>query len=378
MLLHTVASLDRDEGGVPRSVVAVVDRMCGLGCDAQILTAETATRSLEVPAIRTVRQDAATPRGSRYDLCTLPRRLDALATGSRIELLHDHGIWLPMHHAIAEWCRRRKVPRIVSLRGMLNPWARRHHAGRKWLAWKAFQRHDLATADALHATSEAEVAAIRGAGLLQPIVLLPNAVDPPPAATRPRPPGGRTALFLGRLHPSKGIELLLKAWHDVAPPGWSLTIAGDGPEAYVRSLRAAVTRLGLSANVSLSGPVDDVAKWDLYRAADLFVLPSYSENFGSVVAEALATGLPVITTRATPWAWLAERRAGWWVPVDPASLGDALREATSLTGQALSDMGRRGRDECRRLFDWPEIARQFIAAYDWLLGRASVPACVRF
>jgi glycosyltransferase involved in cell wall biosynthesis len=145
----------------------------------------------------------------------------------------------------------------------------------------------------------------------------------------------------------------------------------------VRSIKLSISRLGPAASVALHGTVDDVAKWDLYRACDLFVLPSHSENFGSVVAEALATGLPVITTRAAPWDWLPERRAGWWVSVDAASLSQAILEATSLPAEDLGSMGLRGREECRRLFDWSAITSQFLEAYDWLLGRAGMPACVR-
>lgn len=377
VLLHTVASLDRSEGGIPRAVAAVVGHMRGRGADAQILAVEASPHSLGTPAGLSVPQCYATSPGSRYACRALTRRLDELAADSRIDLVHDHGLWLPMHHAIAVWCRRRNVPRLVSVRGMLNPWARRHHVGRKLLAWMLFQREGLVTADVLHATSEAEVAAIRGAGLMQPVILLPNGVDLPPLATSSGQRSDRTALFLGRLHPSKGIDLLLEAWQAVAPHGWSLVIAGGGSEAYVRSIKLSISRLGPAASVALHGTVDDVAKWDLYRACDLFVLPSHSENFGSVVAEALATGLPVITTRAAPWDWLPERRAGWWVSVDAASLSQAILEATSLPAEDLGSMGLRGREECRRLFDWSAITSQFLEAYDWLLGRAGMPACVR-
>ncbi len=377
VVLHTVASLDRREGGVPRSVVAVVGRLRRAGCEARILAVEKTSVSLQLadrPAVDPIHE--AIP-ASRYGRRQTLRQLDASAIAAPIDLVHDHGIWLPMHNAIASWCRRRGVPRVVSIRGMLNPWARRHHAARKWVAWHTYQRDDLAAADALHATSDPEYAAIRAAGLRQPVIVLPNGVEGPPTVSEKRPRGVRTALFLSRLHPSKGVEALLHAWREAAPAGWRLVIAGAGAAAYERSITARIATLGLTGVVALHGAVDDSTKWPLYEASDLFILPSLSENFGTVVAEALASGLPVITTQATPWDWLPARRAGWWVPVDGGGLADALREAAALPAAELQSMGERGRAFVRERFEWAAVAREFIAAYRWLVGHGSMPACVR-
>jgi glycosyltransferase involved in cell wall biosynthesis len=378
VLLHAVASLDSGEGGVPRSAAALVARMRQLGNEALIMPVEESRFSLEMSGGLTVTPDRDMPPGNRYDRRGTLLRLDTLASAFTIDLVHDHGIWLPMHNAIAAWCRRREVPRVVSVRGMLNPWARRHHAGRKWLAWQAYQRSDLSTADALHATCEAEYGIIRELGLRQPVILLPNGVEAPPSVSATQRSDRRTALFLSRLNPSKGVEMLLRAWRDVAPAGWKLVIAGNGSDDYVRAISASIARLGLADVVSLHGAVDDSAKWDLYRAADLFILPSLSENFGTVVGEALAVGLPVITTQATPWNWLPARQAGWWVATDTGGLAVAVRAATSLPAITLRKMGLRGQEMAGRLFDWTAIAREFIAAYAWLLGRGPTPACVRF
>jgi glycosyltransferase involved in cell wall biosynthesis len=157
-----------------------------------------------------------------------------------------------------------------------------------------------------------------------------------------------------------------------------LLIAGAGTTAFERSIEDAIFALGLRDTVSLCGPADDVGKWSLYSQADLFLLPTRSENFGLVVAEALVAGVPVITTYAAPWDWLPERQAGWWVPVDAASLSTAIRAATMRSPDELRAMGKRGRIEALQRFTWSAVAPQFAAAYDWLLGCGPAPACVHF
>lgn len=375
--MHAIASLDAAEGGVPRSTMALARHLARRTANIAVLQVEaegchsSCVSAEKAPAVRIL-----TAHGSRYAVHDASRRLAAVHAVSRIDLVHDHGIWLPMHHGIAKWCQRTGVPRIVSVRGMLNPWARRHHAARKRVAWLAFQRGDLSAADVLHATSHSELSAIRAAGMRQPVVLLPNGIESPPEIP-PRPTDGlRTALFLSRLHPSKGIDLLLQAWRDARPRGWRLLIAGAGSAGFERSIHDAIAELGLRETVWLIGPADDAAKWHLYAQADLFLLPTRSENFGLVVAEALVAGVPVITTHAAPWDWLPARQAGWWVATDVASVAAAIRAATSLDEDELRAMGQRGRAIALDRFDWHAIAAQFAATYDWMMSRGPAPPCV--
>lgn len=124
------------------------------------------------------------------------------------------------------------------------------------------------------------------------------------------------------------------------------------------------------------GEVDEMAKWDLYGSADLFVLPTFSENFGIVVAEALASGVPVVTTTAAPWGALAEHRCGWWVDVGVEPLAEALREATALSDAARHTMGRRGRALVEERYSWAHVAEQMRTAYGWVTGNGDRPECV--
>ena len=155
-------------------------------------------------------------------------------------------------------------------------------------------------------------------------------------------------------------------------------IAGAGHATYERQLRRHVSTLGLGGSVTFSGVCNDRQRDKLFDQCELFILPTRSENYGRVIAEALVAGVPVITTQAAPWKWLPEERAGWWIPVAVESLAQSVMEATSLNADELHAMGQRGQRRAMVSCGWPSVVRQYEAAYDWILGCSSPPACIRF
>ncbi len=294
---------------------------------------------------------------------------------SRARLVHSHGIWTPACHAVAAACTEAGVPLVISVRGMLETVARSSKAAKKRLAWLTYQRKDLARAAAIHATSETELDSIRQCGLRQPVIVLPNGVSMPPLLpSRPAsPPPVRTALFLSRIHPIKGLPLLIEAWHRVRPVGWRLVIAGNDDGGHRAEVAAMIERFGLSDVVSLGDAVAEPDKWRHYAAADLSILPTHSESFGLAIAEAMVAGLPVITTHGAPWRILETHGVGWWVPVDVEPLTRALEAATTMPAAKLTAMGRGAAEIARREFDWRSLADRFWLAYDWLLDGGQRP-----
>jgi glycosyltransferase involved in cell wall biosynthesis len=150
-----------------------------------------------------------------------------------------------------------------------------------------------------------------------------------------------------------------------------------GPDE--RGHREEIERRALAAGapIHFRGEVAEAEKWELLRSADVFVLPTASENFGSVVAEALASGVPVVTTRAAPWPALAERDCGWWIEQGVEPLAAAIREAAAFADDRRGEMGERGRRLVAERFAWPAIARRMLEVYRWLAGAGPVPDCVR-
>ena len=251
---------------------------------------------------------------------------------------------------------------------------------RKPVALALFQRACLNDAACIHATSALEAQSVRQAGFTNPIAVIPNGVQVP--ADLPTRSAGhhdtKRALFLSRIHPKKGLLNLIRAWHEVSPIGWELVIAGPDEGNHLREVKAAIQECALQNSVSFRGEVVGDAKTQLYLESDLFVLPSFSENFGLVVGEALACGVPVITTRATPWETLETHQCGWWIDVGLAPLVQALREATSLQSEQLQEMGLRGREFVKTNYSWKQVAEQMLDVYEWVLGRRSPPECVHF
>jgi glycosyltransferase involved in cell wall biosynthesis len=290
------------------------------------------------------------------------------------DILHDNGMWLPHNHRIANLAARYDIPRVVSTRGMLEPWAINHKWGKKRIAWWLYQRRDLKRAHCHHTTAEAEGRNVERLGLGVPVRVIPNGVDLPAEHIRHgklRRSDRKTALFLGRIYPVKGLPMLVEAWTRVRPQGWYLQIAGPDEAGHLAVVKDAVLAAGLSETVSFMGPISGPTKQAALLDADLFVLPTYSESFGMAIAEALAHGLPVLTTTGAPWPMLQKRGCGWWVDATVDGIAEGLRQATSSHSATLEAMGRKGRAFVNAEYRWEVIATKFIATYQSVLN--SIP-----
>jgi glycosyltransferase involved in cell wall biosynthesis len=183
-------------------------------------------------------------------------------------------------------------------------------------------------------------------------------------------------LFLSRIHPKKGLKDLVNAWCKVNPENWNLYIAGPDEGGHENEIKLLVKKLGLSSKVHFLGNLSDTDKWHVYRSGDLFILPTYSENFGIVVAEALAAEIPVITTTETPWRILEEEKCGWLIQPGEASLVSTLNRVLQLPSHELHAMGQRGRRMVLRRYDWNLVARSMSDVYRWILHKGPKPECI--
>jgi len=291
--------------------------------------------------------------------------------------MHSHNIW--MMTSIYPWRVRTAFPEtrlICSPRGALSQYSLSIGSRLKPLFWVALQRRALMAVDCLHATAESEAEDLVSLGLRRPIAIIPNGVDVPEAVHRPQQ-NTHVAMYLGRIHPEKGLEALLEAWAQLAPqrPQWRLRLVGPDPVGYRATLERRAAALGLDS-VDFLPPVIGQAKWDALSEAEFVVLPSPSENFGIVVAEALGCGVPVVATTGTPWGELPKRGAGWYCGVASGDLAAAMLQATALPLQERRRMGEQGRDWVRAAFGWKGIADRFLATYDWVRAGGAPPSWV--
>lgn len=277
-------------------------------------------------------------------------------------VIHDHGLWLPSNLASSAAAGQTGCPYIVSPHGMLQPVALSHAGLKKRLAWQLYEHRRLRQACWLHATAPIEAQAIENSMPTARVVQVRLGMETPP---RPALPGGREseALYLGRLHPLKGIDMLLQAWARVRPPGWRLRLVGPCETSYLESLKALINQQGLSTTVTLDGPLYGADKTQAFQRAALFVLPSFSENFGMVVCEALSHGLPVITTDSTPWTDIPERGCGWIAHPTADDIGRCLHAATAMPLEELGRMGLAGWSWMRDNFDLHVVMRDMERHY---------------
>ena len=383
-ILHITASLHPAYGGPSRTVVHLTDALAAVpGVDVTLLT-EGAKGAPTVPSTNPLVARRVKESSSSLSLKLghpVRRALASWPLSARPDVLHGHGLWHPVNHWTARAARLWAIPLILQPRGMLEPWAIRHKGVKKRVALALYQRRDLYTARVLVATAEQEYDNLRALGLRQPIAMIPNGVPLPAADELPARPirsavVPRTVLFLGRVYPVKGVLNLIEAWAQVRPMCWRLRIAGPDEAGHLAEVLARLEQLGVSNSIEYMGSLDGAAKSALYQAADIFVLPSFSENFGVVVAEALSHAVPVITTMGTPWADLPKFGCGWWIPIGIEPLANALREAMALSDTERTAMGARGLAYVRR-YNWPTIAGDMAAVYRWVLGKGGKPNCVR-
>lgn len=361
-ILHYIPSIDRKSGGVG-SYVALLAKDLGRLVELHVATHRTANmfpmENAEVHYITTWKR----PLKMR---CEWLKLLDDV----RPDVVHVNTCWMPSCAMVQKWAQKAGFYVVLSPHGMLEPWIlRRNYWTKKLPALLLYQKTAIRDADCLHATAESERANLLSLGWNTNVGVVANGVDVSDVAMKTSWRRTGKILFLSRVHPKKGIEFLLEALAGLMDTDFQVLIAGEGEPSYVSSLKECAARLGIAQRVTFVGGVYGEEKWRLYREADCFVLPTYSENFGIVVAEALASGTPVITTKGTPWQDLESRGCGWWTEIGAQPTAEALMSFLSCSAEQLETMGRRGRHLIEEKYSTQKVAQDMLNLYQRLLNK---------
>ena len=365
-------------GGPIRSVHGLCKALAAQGVAVDVATTTVdGPENLDVPEGKPVELDGVKVR---YFDSPMLRRLywsPGLARFVRehlheYDLVHLHSIFLWPTGYAARVARKRGVPYLLSPRGMLvDALIRRRNRWLK-LAWiNLFERRNLRSAAMVHFTSEIEAVDAARVGVeWKAHCVVPNGIDidigSPAESARASPIGafdGRPyVIFLGRVTWKKGLDRLVTAIARFTDA--RLLIVGNDESGYAETLKVLIAKEGVAERVVLMGAITGAAKDDLIRRASVLVLPSYSENFGNVVLEAMAQGCPVVVTSEVGAAPIVEQSgAGLVVDGEPARLAQAIQRV--LGDSALrADMGRRGRDTVASSYSWTSVAARMRVQYD--------------
>lgn len=254
-------------------------------------------------------------------------------------IVHINGIWSPQNWGFQKVAQELGIPVVLSPHGMLEPWILAHNPWKKKIGLFLYQNKAIHSAEHLHATAIMEKESIRNLGYKNNLTIIPNGIDISEVKKKKEFYGSKKIIFLSRIHPKKGIELLLEAWRITNTQGWTLEIAGNGDANYIKNLNESA---GDISNVHFVGAKYGEEKWNFLRSADVMVLPTHSENFGIVIAEALAVGLPVITTTGTPWEDLNTHECGWWIDLSVENLSHTLTSVFLKNSHELKELGENG------------------------------------
>jgi glycosyltransferase involved in cell wall biosynthesis len=356
-VIHVVGSLDISAGGPSRSVPQTCEQLSLLGVSIEIVT-----RSSSNPV--------KVNTSSKFKVVFKPIiqliKYGFSLSKDQVDLIHLQHVWDPYVHIMAWVARLKGIPYIITPRGMLEPWILKQNPWKKKLGLFLYQRNDLKKAVLIHATCELEKKNIRNLGFENPISIIPNGVDLSEVKEVKTNYGTKKIVFLSRIHPKKGIELLLQAWRTIDTADWTLEIAGNGEAAYIETLAQSAQDL---KNVQFVGPQFGEAKWDFLRSADVMVLPTHSENFGIVVAEALAVGVPVITTEGAPWADLNTTNCGWWINLSLVNLKRSLEQVMECSPTQIKKMGDNGQRLVKEKYDIKGVAKKMTELYKKILEK---------
>jgi len=290
------------------------------------------------------------------------------------DVVHVHGLWNQTVWDAAAAARVAGRPWVLSPRGMLEPAALAHHRCRKRAAWWLRDRRVVSRADLLHATSPIERQTLTAYRRSDEIVEIPNGVVAPAPGVRRDvraelgiPPAAPYVLFLGRLHPIKRLDLLLRAFAEVRAVRPDARLVVAGPDEYRLRPEAERAGHGPEAGVVWLGMVEGAWKDALLEQASAFVLCSDSESFGLSAGEAMAAACPVVVTRTCPWPRIEAEGAGLWVEQRADAIAGGLVSLLADPVRARG-MGERGRAWMARDFGWPSVAARMTGAYETLLS----------
>lgn len=376
-ILHTVNDLNEKSGGVATCTYSLLKELVRDKCNISLLTHQSKYQSIhnEEDWIISLRDDGYTPIRISNNFKRYLRKGD-------FDIYHTNGMWLYINHITCSIARQKRKPYIITPHGMLYPEALDRSKWKKLPMRKIWFDRDILNASCIHATCDKEMENIRLLGYKGPIAVIGNPVSAPDyieelyAAQQKNSVPFRSIAFLGRLHPRKKVENILRGASLSAHKDIDIYITGKGNSTYEEFLKEETRRLGLNEQVHFLGFLTGKEKYARLAMTDALFVPSDMENFGMIIPEALIVGTPVMASLGTPWKVLNTEHCGWWRDNSPESIAAVINELYSMTDEERLIMGTRGRDYILRTYASEIVAKQMLELYKWIAGESGKPEFV--
>jgi len=351
-VLLTTPGLNIHSGGTSKSVIGIAEGLFLAGVDRVSILSKTDVAPLS-PKINRIKC---------FFYKESPKEYSRLF--QEADIIHDCGIWHHANKLIGNYALHLRKNLIISPHGMLEPWSLNNSKWKKKIAWYLYQKKILENCAGFHVTADLEEQHVKELFPKGNFCIAPNGYDPSEFIQMKPSNKKNQFLFLSRIHPKKGLENLLKVWNALRLPGWTLLIAGNGKSDYVDQIKALASKID---SVEYIGPIHGAEKAKILAESKFFILPSYSENFGIVVLEALASGTPVITTNHTPWDQLNIKKAGWCVDSDSDTLKATIQDAVSFSDTKYLEYCSNALTLAENGFAWKSIGEKLMSFYEKVL-----------
>lgn len=298
------------------------------------------------------------------------------------QIIHQQGIWQYYSRAAFLYRKKKQCKLIVQPHGMLDGWALKNSSLKKKIVAFLYENQNLKIADCLHALNFEEYRSIRKFGLKNPVAVIPNGIDLPEEDSEPVQKNKNVLLYIGRIHPKKGLELLVEAvrvikdQHPELLHLWEIRISGWSQNRHEEQLKEKVKNYGLQSNIFFIGAVFDKEKNEELRKADGFVLPSYSEGLPMSVLEAWSYKIPVLMTKECNLSEGFDRKAALLLKPNPENIAEIITNFMQFSVSERKEMGIKGYELVKEKYSWKKIADQIQALYNWLLGKSDQPTFV--
>ena len=389
-ILTFLTCIDQTKGGPSRSVPMFVRGLAQEEVDVTLMVIKSDDMNLHALEGTTAKVHLLPVNYTRKDL-------ELFVAKEQFDIIHGQCIWEPLFHQMRLVAEKFNIPYILTPRGTLEPWSLQQKKWKKKIARWLYQDRDLRRCACIYATAEMEAMNIRKLGFMNPISIIPNGIDISNYPCRKdKSKIKKQILFLSRIHEKKGIEVLIQAFNKLCneyceAKDWSVVIVGNGEANYINQLKHFVETLGLQNSIHILPPAFGEAKIELYQESSVFCLPSYSENFGMVVAEAMSCGVPSITTNGTPWQLLngdvctmganldclgEEKRIGWCIDLDVDNLKNTLHEVIFMPDSELYAMGQKASLVVNENFNYENVAKKNKLLYEWIINKGPKPSFV--